>query len=109
MRLLIVEDHEELAMTLATGLRREGMAVDVAHDGESGVQRAVLDDYDVIVLDRDLPVVHGDLVCQRLLAAGCRARGLMLTAAGTIGDPGGGAPPGAARHPPEPVAVAPPV
>jgi DNA-binding response OmpR family regulator len=86
MRLLIVEDHEELAMTLATGLRREGMAVDVAHDGESGVQRAVLDDYDVIVLDRDLPVVHGDLVCQRLLAAGCRARVLMLTAAGTIED-----------------------
>jgi DNA-binding response OmpR family regulator len=86
MRLLIVEDHEELAMTLATGLRREGMAVDVAHDGESGVQRAVLDDYDVIVLDRDLPVVHGDLVCQRLVAAGCRARVLMLTAAGTIED-----------------------
>jgi DNA-binding response OmpR family regulator len=86
MRLLIVEDHEELAMTLATGLRREGMAVDVAHDGESGVQRAVLDDYDVIVLDRDLPGLHGDLVCGRLLAAGCRARVLMLTAAGTIED-----------------------
>jgi DNA-binding response OmpR family regulator len=86
MRLLIVEDHEELAMTLATGLRREGMAVDVAHDGEAGVQRAVLDDYDVIVLDRDLPVLHGDLVCARLLAAGCRARVLMLTAAGTIED-----------------------
>src|SRR3954470_17050971 len=90
MRLLIVEDHEELAMTLATGLRREGMAGDVAHDGESGVQRAVLDDYDVIVLDRDLPVVHGDLVCQRLLAAGCRARVLMLTAAGTVEGRGGG-------------------
>jgi DNA-binding response OmpR family regulator len=86
MRLLIVEDHEELAMTLATGLRREGMAVDIAYDGESGVQRAVLDDYDVIVLDRDLPVLHGDLVCARLLAAGCRARVLMLTAAGTIED-----------------------
>jgi two-component system OmpR family response regulator len=86
MRLLIVEDHEELAMTLATGLRREGMAVDVALDGEAGVQRAVLDDYDVVVLDRDLPGLHGDLVCQRLLAAGCRARVLMLTAAGTIED-----------------------
>jgi DNA-binding response OmpR family regulator len=62
------------------------MAVDVAHDGESGVQRAVLDDYDVILLDRDLPGLHGDLVCGRLLAAGCRARVLMLTAAGTIED-----------------------
>jgi DNA-binding response OmpR family regulator len=62
------------------------MAVDVAHDGESGVQRAVLDDYDVIVLDRDLPGLHGDLVCGRLVAAGCRARVLMLTAAGTIED-----------------------
>jgi DNA-binding response OmpR family regulator len=62
------------------------MAVDVAHDGESGVQRAVLDDYDVILLDRDLPGLHGDLVCGRLVAAGCRARVLMLTAAGTIED-----------------------
>jgi DNA-binding response OmpR family regulator len=86
MRLLIVEDHEELAMTLATGLRREGMAVDVAHDGESGVQRAVLDDYDVIVLDRDLPVLHGDAVCAELIAAQCRSRVLMLTAAATTED-----------------------
>jgi DNA-binding response OmpR family regulator len=106
MRLLIVEDHEELAMTLATGLRREGMAVDVAHDGESGVQRAVLDDYDVIVLDRDLPVVHGDLVCQRLLAAGCRARVLMLTAAGTIEDRVDGLTLGADDYLPKPFAFA---
>jgi DNA-binding response OmpR family regulator len=106
MRLLIVEDHEELAMTLAIGLRREGMAVDVAHDGESGVQRAVLDDYDVIVLDRDLPVVHGDLVCQRLLAAGCRARVLMLTAAGTIEDRVDGLTLGADDYLPKPFAFA---
>jgi two-component system response regulator MprA len=105
MRLLIVEDHEELAMTLATGLRREGMAVDVAHDGESGVQRAVLDDYDVIVLDRDLPVVHGDLVCQRLVAAGCRARVLMLTAAGTIEDRVDGLTLGADDYLPKPFAL----
>src|SRR3954454_20714617 len=106
MRLLIVEDHEELAMTLATGLRREGMAVDVALDGESGVQRAVLDDYDVIVLDRDLPVLHGDLVCQRLLAAGCRARVLMLTAAGTIEDRVDGLTLGADDYLPKPFAFA---
>jgi DNA-binding response OmpR family regulator len=106
MRLLIVEDHEELAMTLATGLRREGMAVDIAHDGESGVQRAVLDDYDVIVLDRDLPVVHGDLVCERLLAAGCRARVLMLTAAGTIEDRVDGLTLGADDYLPKPFAFA---
>src|SRR4051794_3533661 len=106
MRLLIVEDHEELAMTLATGLRREGMAVDVALDGESGVQRAVLDDYAVIVLDRDLPVLHGDLVCQRLLAAGCRARVLMLTAADTIEDRVDGLSLGADDYLPKPFAFA---
>jgi DNA-binding response OmpR family regulator len=106
MRLLIVEDHEELAMTLATGLRREGMAVDVAFDGESGVRRAVLDGYDVIVLDRDLPAMHGDLVCQRLLAEGCRARVLMLTAAGTIEDRVDGLTLGADDYLPKPFAFA---
>ena len=84
MRVLIVEDHEELALTLATGLRREGMAVDVALDGESGVRRAALDSYDVVVLDRDLPRLHGDDVCRALVARGVRARVLMLTAADTI-------------------------
>ena len=93
-------------MTLATGLRREGMAVDVALDGESGVQRAVLDDYDVVVLDRDLPGLHGDLVCQRLLAEGCRARVLMLTAAGTIEDRVDGLTLGADDYLPKPFAFA---
>jgi DNA-binding response OmpR family regulator len=86
MRVLIVEDHEELARTLATGLRREGMAVDVALDGRAGLQRAAWGNYDVLVLDRDLPVVSGDEVCRALVSEGVRARVLMLTAASTIED-----------------------
>ena len=86
MRVLIVEDHTELAETVATGLRREGMAVDLAFDGEQALQRAGVHDYDVIVLDRDLPRVHGDDVCRAFVAAGGRARVLMLTAASTIED-----------------------
>ncbi|HEY3682136.1 MAG TPA: response regulator transcription factor [Streptosporangiaceae bacterium] len=86
MRVLIVEDHRELAETVATGLRREGMAVDLAADGEAALDLAVLYDYDVVVLDRDLPKVHGDDVCRRLVGAGGRARVLMLTAASTIAD-----------------------
>jgi DNA-binding response OmpR family regulator len=103
---LIVEDHEELALTLAAGLRREGMAIDVAHDGESGVHRAVLDNYDVVVLDRDLPGMHGDQVCLRLVAEGCRARVLMLTAAGTIEDRVDGLSLGADDYLPKPFAFA---
>jgi DNA-binding response OmpR family regulator len=106
MRVLIVEDHEELALTLATGLRREGMAVDVALDGESGVQRAALDSYDVVVLDRDLPGMHGDDVCRTLVAEGCRARVLMLTAAGTIEDRVDGLTLGADDYLPKPFAFA---
>jgi DNA-binding response OmpR family regulator len=86
MRVLIVEDHEELAQTLALGLRREGMAVDIALDGRAALERALCDNYDVLVLDRDLPEVHGDEVCRVLLADGVRARILMLTAADTIED-----------------------
>src|SRR5690348_12619950 len=86
MRVLIVEDHEELARTLALGLRREGMAVDVALDGHAGLQRAGWGNYDVLVLDRDLPVMSGDEVCRALVREGLRARVLMLTAASTIED-----------------------
>jgi DNA-binding response OmpR family regulator len=86
MRLLIVEDHHELAATLALGLRREGIAVDVAHDGAAALERTVLHDYDVVVLDRDLPGMRGDDVCRALVARGSRARVLMLTAAGAIED-----------------------
>ena len=86
MRILIVEDHEELADTVALGLRREGMAVDTTLDGETALRKAAVVDYEVIVLDRDLPGMHGDEVCRTLLARGSQARVLMLTAAGTIGD-----------------------
>ena len=106
MRVMIVEDHEELADTLAIGLRREGLAVDVALDGAEAVRRAALDGYDVVVLDRDLPVIHGDEVCQRLVAAGCRARVLMLTAAGTIEDRVDGLTLGADDYLPKPFAFA---
>jgi DNA-binding response OmpR family regulator len=85
MRLLVVEDHPRLAATVATVLRREGMAVDVAFDGREALDRAALTDYDVVVLDRDLPGVHGDEVCRWLVADG-RSAVLMLTAAGSIED-----------------------
>jgi DNA-binding response OmpR family regulator len=84
MRVLVVEDHEELANTVAIGLRREGMAVDVVLDGDAALQRAAVTDYDVILLDRDLPGTHGDRVCRRLVEQGARARVLMLTASGGI-------------------------
>ena len=84
MRLLIVEDHKQLAATIAVGLRREGMAVDIAHDGQAALERAGRESYDVVVLDRDLPKLHGDEVCRALVAGGSRARVLMLTAAATI-------------------------
>ena len=86
MRVLVVEDHKELAATIAVGLRREGMAVDIASDGEVALDHARREDYDVIVLDRDLPKVHGDEVCKALVANGARARVLMLTASSTIED-----------------------
>ena len=64
MRVLVVEDHRELAETIATGLRREGMAVDVSFDGQSALTQTGIYEYDVIVLDRDLPRLHGDQVCE---------------------------------------------
>src|ERR1700743_3684109 len=85
VRVLVIEDDGELAEAIAAGLRMEGMAVDTALDGAAGLDRALVNDYDVIVLDRDLPLLHGDDVCGRLIAA-VRARILMLTAAGTIED-----------------------
>lgn len=86
MRVLVVEDDPEMADLVAIGLRREQMAVDVALDGAAGLDRALVYDYDVIVFDRDLPAVHGDDVCRQLVAAGYRARVLMLTAAGSTED-----------------------
>jgi DNA-binding response OmpR family regulator len=86
MRVLVIEDDQELAEIVGATLRRAQMAVDVALDGEAGLERALEHDYDVIVLDRDLPGVHGDQVCAELVARGCRARVLMLTAAATTDD-----------------------
>ncbi|MBI2760692.1 MAG: response regulator transcription factor [Chloroflexi bacterium] len=86
MRILVVEDETVLAEAIARGLRREGLAVDVAYDGAVALEKAQVTPYDVIVLDRDLPVVHGDAVCHALIDGGDAARVLMLTAAGTLDD-----------------------
>ncbi|MCZ0982998.1 response regulator transcription factor [Streptomyces diastatochromogenes] len=86
MRMLIVEDEEELASMLAEGLRGEGMICDVAHDGVRALEMTAAAEYDVLVLDRDLPQLSGDAVCRALNAAGHPARILMLTAAGALTD-----------------------
>jgi DNA-binding response OmpR family regulator len=86
MRVLIVEDEERLATTVARGLRREGMAVDIALDGVTAVEKADANPYDVVVLDRDLPALHGDDVCRILVEEGADVRVLMLTAAGDVTD-----------------------
>lgn len=86
MRVLVIEDDAVLAETVGVGLRREEMIVDIALDGAVGLDRALHTDYDVIVLDRDLPLVHGDEVCRRLVDAGRRSRVLMLTAAGAMDE-----------------------
>lgn len=84
MRVLLVEDERTLAGTLERGLRREGIAVDMAFDGADALEKATVNQYDVVVLDRDLPMVHGDEVCRTLVAEGSPARILMLTASGEI-------------------------
>ena len=86
MRVLVVEDHKDLAATVAVGLRREGMAVDLAFDGEEALLRTRRADYDVVVLDRDLPRLHGDDVCRSLVGRGSRTRVLMLTASAATED-----------------------
>jgi DNA-binding response OmpR family regulator len=84
MRVLVVEDEQLLADTIAGGLRRHAMAVDVAYDGDAALQRLTVNDYDVVVLDRQLPVVSGDQVCTALVASDASTRILMLTAADTV-------------------------
>jgi DNA-binding response OmpR family regulator len=86
MRVLLVEDHAKLAMVLAAGLRQAGMAVDVVFDGHDALQHVAVTAYDVVVLDRDIPGVHGDEVCKEIVAGGSSSRVLMLTAAGAIHD-----------------------
>jgi DNA-binding response OmpR family regulator len=102
----VIEDDAELAEAIGVGLRRERMAVDVVYDGATGLEHAQTADYDVIVLDRDLPGRHGDDVCARLVADGCRGRVLMLTAAATIEDRVDGLGLGADDYLPKPFAFA---
>ncbi len=95
VRVLVVEDQAELADDIADGLRDQGIGADVAYDGATGIEKALMTDYDVVVLDRDLPRVHGDAVCATLAAAPSQARGhqparrariLLLTASATVSD-----------------------
>ena len=84
MRILVVEDHQVLGAAIGTGLRREGMAVDVVLDGEQALEYLTTTGYDVVVLDRDLPGISGDEVCRQLVTDRSPSRVLMLTAAGTV-------------------------
>ncbi|MFD5193953.1 response regulator transcription factor [Streptomyces sp. NPDC058357] len=86
MRILVVEDARSLAEVVAEGLRDQGMAVDIAHDGLAAAAKLDLNVYDVVVLDRDLPGIHGDTLCQMITERDDRAMVLMLTAAGAPGD-----------------------
>jgi len=86
VRVLVVEDEKLLANKIAEGLRDQGMAVDVAYDGAEALEIVAFTRYDVVVLDRDLPRVHGDAVCATLVAGPAESRILMLTAAGAIVD-----------------------
>ncbi|OKL50812.1 response regulator transcription factor [Buchananella hordeovulneris] len=90
MRVLVVEDETYLADAIATGLRREAFAVDVAYDGATALAEVAVNAYDVVVLDRDLPQVHGDEVCAHLTRTQPTVRVLMLTAARTLGARVGG-------------------
>ncbi|HYR63672.1 MAG TPA: response regulator transcription factor [Actinomycetota bacterium] len=84
MRVLVVEDQAVLADRIADGLRDQGMAVDVAYDGSAAIEAVSMVGYDVVVLDRDLPRVHGDAVCATIVAGPSPARILMLTAAAAV-------------------------
>jgi len=86
VRVLLVEDEVVLAEAIARGLRHQGLAVDLAFDGAEALEKAAVNHYEVLVLDRDLPEVHGDQVCRQLASQGGSTRILMLTAAGTVDD-----------------------
>jgi DNA-binding response OmpR family regulator len=106
MRVLVVEDERLLADAVVEGLRREALAVDVAYDGDAALERLGVNEYDVLVLDRDLPVVHGDDVCRAVVGSGAATRVLMLTAAGEIADRVAGLGLGADDYLPKPFAFA---
>jgi DNA-binding response OmpR family regulator len=105
MRILLVEDEERLATTIAKGLRREGMAVDIVLDGAAALDKAALNAYDVVLLDRNLPKMHGDDVCRELVRREYQARILMLTAAGSIKERVTGLDLGADDYLPKPFAL----
>jgi DNA-binding response OmpR family regulator len=86
MRVLVVEDEHQLAEAVVRGLSRQGFAVDLAQDGAEALDKTWVSDYDVVVLDRDLPAVHGDDVCRQLTGGGSLSRILMLTASGSVDD-----------------------
>ena len=86
MRVLVVEDEKTLARYIAEGLRDRAMSVDVAHDGDTALDKVAAESYDIVVLDRDLPGTHGDEVCRRLVADGGRPRVLMLTAMSEVNE-----------------------
>ena len=86
MRVLVVEDERLMADAIGEGLRREALAVDVVYDGDAALERLGVNEYDVLVLDRDLPIVHGDDVCRAVTESGAETRILMLTAAGEVND-----------------------
>ena len=86
MRVLVVEDQIDLADDISEGLRDQGIGADVAYDGASGIEKALMNRYDVVVLDRDLPKVHGDAVSAALVGASTGSRILMLTAATAVDD-----------------------
>jgi DNA-binding response OmpR family regulator len=106
MRVLVVEDEEVMADAIAAGLRRAGFAVDIANDGGKGLEQALENPYDVVILDRDLPVMHGDDVCRRLAESRNNARILMLTASATLDDRVDGLNIGADDYLPKPFAFA---
>ena len=104
MRVLVVEDEPTLADAIAEWLREETHAVDLAHDGAAALERIAVNDYDVVVLDRDLPRVHGDEVCREMVASECAARVLMLTVSVTVAERVAGLSLGADDYLPKPFA-----
>ena len=104
MRILVVEDERLLADAIAEWLRREAFAVDVVYDGDAALERLGVNEYDVVVLDRDLPIVHGDDVCRALVESGSAARIIMLTAAAAVRDRVAGLAIGADDYLPKPFA-----
>jgi DNA-binding response OmpR family regulator len=106
MRILVAEDERVLAELVADGLRRHAMAVDVVHDGAAALEQLQVNDYDVLILDRDLPEVHGDEVCRELAQTGAAVRILMLTAASAVSERVAGLGLGADDYLPKPFAYA---